>query len=488
MDRNYIAQQAARIETKQDLLSLLNRIKMSWYEDIGMSDLFHPFTMRQLNYYSNPNNTFHRFHQFRIKKKSGGYRQITSPRNKAFKLMLMCLNEMFKSIYTPSDYAMGFTEGRSVVKNANIHKGQNYVFNLDLKDFFPSVFRVRVRARLQAKPFNFNEDIAIIIAGLCSMKVSSGHKDGSDYVLPQGSPTSPIITNMICDNLDRRLAGLAKRFGLRYSRYADDITFSSMHYVYREQGDFRKELSRIITQQGFTINEAKTRLQKRGSRQEVTGIIVSDKLNVTQYYVRDIRNLLYIWERHGYTTAMSVFWPKYKSEKGHVKKGKPELVNVLGGKLMYLKMVKGEEDAVYRKLHDKFQRLANQINDPAKTTSQDVTYIETWSINAFETKFGTTIEFVTSQLDDVAGPSKDNHVIHRHAQFSFADKKTVASINKSIKDGELKKKELLSISHCQDSAGKSFWLIHRSNRDIVPEPKLVDIDELNNELDSLLNT
>ena len=140
--------------------------------------------------------------------------------------MLMCLNEMFKSIYTPSDYAMGFTEGRSVVKNANIHKGQNYVFNLDLKDFFPSIFRVRVRARLQAKPFNFNEDIAIIIAGLCSMKVSSGHKDGSDYVLPQGSPTSPIITNMICDNLDRRLAGLAKSFGLRYSRYADDITFS----------------------------------------------------------------------------------------------------------------------------------------------------------------------------------------------------------------------------------------------------------------------
>lgn len=487
MDRNYIAQQAARIETKQDLLSLLNRIKMSWYEDIGMSDLFHPFTMRQLNYYSNPNNTFHRFHQFRIKKKSGGYRQITSPRNKAFRLMLMCLNEMFKSIYTPSDYAMGFTEGRSVVKNANIHKGQNYVFNLDLKDFFPSIFRVRVRARLQAKPFNFNEDIAIIIAGLCSMKVSSGHKDGSDYVLPQGSPTSPIITNMICDNLDRRLAGLAKRFGLRYSRYADDITFSSMHYVYREQGDFRKELSRIITQQGFTINEAKTRLQKRGSRQEVTGIIVSDKLNVTRGYVREIRNLLYIWERHGYTAAMSVFWPKYKSEKGHVKKGKPELLNVLDGKLMYLKMVKGDDDTVYRRLHDKFQLLAMQLTDPAKTTSQDVTYIETWPIEEFETKFGTTIEFVMTQPGEETIQSENNQARHRYALFSLAEKKTAASINLSIKDGELKKKNLLSISHCKDAVGKRFWLIHRSNRDIIPPSKLVDIDELNNELDSLLN-
>ena len=78
---------------------------------------------------------------------------------------------------------------------------------------------------------------------------------------------SPIITNMICDNLDRRLAGLAKRFGLRYSRYADDITFSSMHYVYQETGEFRKELERIITNQGFKINSNKTRLQKRGSRQ-----------------------------------------------------------------------------------------------------------------------------------------------------------------------------------------------------------------------------
>jgi len=486
MDRNYIAQQAARLESKQDLLSLLNRIKMSWYEDLGMPDLFHPFTMRQLNYYSNPNHTFHRFRQFKIKKKTGGYRQITAPRNKTFKLILMCLNELFKSIYTPSDYAMGFTEGRSVVSNADIHRGQNYVFNIDLKDFFPSIFRARIRARLQAKPFSFGEDLAIIIAGLCSMKVSTGHNDGSDYVLPQGSPTSPIITNMICDNLDRRLAGLAKRFGLRYSRYADDITFSSMHYVYKKRGDFRKELLRIITQQGFTINDAKTRLQKRGSRQEVTGIIVNDKLNVSRKYVREIRSLLYIWEHHGYTTAMSVFWPKYKSEKGHVKKGKPELLNVLDGKLMYLKMVKGDDDIVYRRLHDKFQLLAQQLTDPAKTTSQDVTYLETWPIKEFETKLGTTIEFVMPQPGEESVQSENNQASHRYALFSLAGKKTAASINRSIKNDELEKKNLLSVSLCKDAVGVRFWLIHRSNKHIVPPPKLVDIDELNNELDLLL--
>lgn len=279
MDRTIIAQQASQMQTKEDLLALLNRIKQAELVEMGILDDFHPFTMKHLNYYCNPNHVFHRYSQFKIKKKSGGFRQITAPRNKSFMMMLSAVNELLKAFYTPSDYVMGFTEGRSVVTNANIHKGQNYVFNIDLKDFFPSIEQPRVWKRLQLKPFNFPAQVASLLAGLCSMREIREEDDGSQkayYVLPQGAPTSPIITNMICDNLDRRLAGLAKRFGLRYSRYADDITFSSMHYVYQETGIFRKELERIITDQGFKINTNKTRLQKRGSRQEVTGIIISN--------------------------------------------------------------------------------------------------------------------------------------------------------------------------------------------------------------------
>ena len=487
MDRKHIAKLAGKMKTKEDLLSLLNRIKMSWLEDLGMQDQFRPFTMRQLNYYSNPNNTFHRYRQFKIKKKSGGFRQITAPRNKTYRLMLFCLNEMFKSIYTPSDYAMGFTEKRSVVTNATIHKGQNYVFNIDLKDFFPSIYRVRVRARLQIEPFKFNEPIAILVAGLCSMKVADDHTDGSNYVLPQGAPTSPIITNMICDKLDRLLARLAKHFGLKYSRYADDITFSSMHYVYKEGGEFRTELERIIADQGFRINDAKTRLQKKGSRQEVTGIIVSDKLNVTQKYVRDIRNILYIWDRYGYTAASSRFIPKYKSEKGHVKKGNPELLNVMEGKLLYLKMVKGDEDSVYKRLHDKFQRLADQVRDPNKTTKQKVTYIDTWTLRDFEKKYNTEIVFVQSSTEEDLNCDSTVEVPHRYARFVFGEKTAVASINRIINDDDLANKAMLSISHCQDATGKTFWLIHRSDRINVQPPSPVDVDELNNELDSLLN-
>jgi hypothetical protein len=213
---------------------------------------------------------------------------------------------------------------------------------------------------LKVKPFEFSDDIARMISGLCTMKVTDG--ENVKYVLPQGAPTSPTITNIICDKLDHKLAGLAKRFGLNYSRYADDITFSSSHNVYQEESDFRKELQRIITEDGFVINDKKTRLQKRGSRQEVTGVIVCEKANVTKKYVKEIRNLLYIWERYGYDEAVKSFHPRYKAEKGHVKKHNPNLYAVLEGKLLYLKMVKGENDSVYKRLQGKYDHLMEVKN------------------------------------------------------------------------------------------------------------------------------
>lgn len=307
MDKNVIKERVCQMETKEDLLHLLNQLKQDEMAEIGMSEKFYPFSMKHLNYYCNPNNAFHRYKQFKIKKKSGGFRLITAPRNQSFMLILKYINEIFKTIYSPSKYAMGFTEGRSVVTNASIHKGHNYVFNIDLKDFFPSIHQARIWKRLQLEPLFLKQPIANVIAGLCSMK--EVQEDGSvRYVLPQGAPTSPIITNMICDKLDHRLGGLARRFGVKYSRYADDITFSSMHNVYQPSSTFRTELKRIIESQGFVLNEAKTRLQKLGARQEVTGIIISDKLNVPQKYVRDIRNILFIWKKYGYTVAYSKFF------------------------------------------------------------------------------------------------------------------------------------------------------------------------------------
>lgn len=471
---------ARKMETRNDLLTLLNYIKKEEMAERGVKGKFYPFTQKHMNYYCNPKNAFHRYKQFKIKKKTGGFRVITAPRNRSFMLMLHCLNELLKVLYTPSDHAMGFTEGRSVVTNAEVHRGANYILNLDLKDFFPSIEQPRVWKRLQLKPFEFPVAIASAIAGLCCMKDSRVLDDGTRkdfFVLPQGAPTSPIITNMICDKLDRRLAGLARRFGLKYTRYADDITFSSMHNVYAKNGEFLTELHRIIADQGFTINEAKTRLQKVGGRQEVTGIIVSQKLNVTQKYIRDIRNILYIWDRYGYSVAFSKFFPKYKAEKGHVKKGTPNLINVLDGKLMYLKMVKGEEDSVYKALHDKFERLADAALSVDRKTEQNVTYLETTPVQDFEQKNATDLVITQSTKK----PDK------RYAYFLLNGKKVYASINRSLKLEEEQKKELLAISSCIDAKGKPFWLIHLKTKETVPTPKPVDVDELNKELDSLLS-
>ena len=480
MDRKQIALQASQMKTKEDLLNFLNLIKKAEIEEMGLdSSMYHPFTEKQLNFYCNPNHTFHRYRQFKIKKKSGGFRQITAPRTQSFMMMLSAVNEIFRSMYTPSAFAMGFTDGRSIVSNASLHVGFNYVYNIDLKDFFPSIHQARVWKRLQVPPFNFPQPIANLLAGLCCMKESRENGEGKKknvFVLPQGAPTSPIITNMICDKLDFYLSRLAKRFNMNYTRYADDITFSSMHYVYRKDGKFILELERIIREQGFSINEAKTRLQKKGSRQEVTGIIVCDKLNVTQKYVRDIRNILYMWDRYGYNVAYSKFFPKYKEKKGHVKKGNPDLVNVIDGKLMYLKMVKGEEDSVYTKLHAKFVKLANKVVIAEKTNSKGVTYMETTGVLEFEKKNSTAITFAISEKG------------HHYAYFMLDEKKILVTVNKSLTVEEEQNKEVLAISSCRGKDEKSFWLIHRKDKVMVPPPPVVDIDKLNAELDLLLNS
>ncbi|MBO4589570.1 MAG: RNA-directed DNA polymerase [Bacteroidaceae bacterium] len=486
MDKTQIAQIASQMSTREDLLALLNRIKQDEIRELGLdADKFYPFTMKQLLYYCNPNHAFHRYRQFKIKKKTGGYRQIDAPRNKSYMMLLKTVNEVLKSIYIPSTYAMGFTEKRSVVTNATVHKGQNYVFNIDLKDFFPSVEQGRVMKRLTLSPFLFSPEIALLISGLCSMRVKreilvEDKKHDLDkqflYVLPQGAPTSPIITNMICDTLDRRLAGLAKRFGLHYTRYADDITFSSMHHVYSKEGEFRKELERIIESQGFTMNDKKTRLQKLGSRQEVTGIIVSDKLNVTRKYVREIRSLLYIWEKYGYTTAMSRFYPKYIAEKGHVKKVNPDMTNVLDGKLMYLKMVKGDSDSVYINLYTKFQELVARDSGSEKTNSYGLTYIESVPLLKFE----------KDKKTNVTISKKDGN--KRYATFKLGEVHQIATINKAVTPDDELHKEKLVISYCRNPKGETFWLIHLLDKVTTFKPYPVNIDELNNDLDSLLST
>lgn len=395
MEKREIAQRISKLQNnKEDLLQLLNDIVK---DELGSEHSF-SFSLKQLTYYCNPNNVRGRYHHFSIPKKSGGQRNISAP-SRGLSHLLYYVNIMLKAVYQPSDYAMGFAEGRSVVDNASRHIGQNFVFNTDLKNFFPSIAQSRVRNRFQLPPFNFNPQIANILAGLCCIREKQ--EDGKfTYILPQGAPTSPLITNAICDKLDRRLSGLARRLGLHYSRYADDITFSSMHNVYRENDVFMTELNRIIEDQGFHMNIAKTRLQKLGERQEVTGLVVSNRVNTSREYVAEIRNLLHIWEKYGYNDAFKRFYPQYKAKKGHVKKGEPMLENVLYGKLQYLKMVKGDKDPVYSALQARYNRLTSPNYADVQ---KGLYYLRSFTMKEFEAIIGGSIIYCLSKDNNIYG-------------------------------------------------------------------------------------
>lgn len=438
MNREEIKLRVESTKDKTDLLALLNEIKA---DELG--DKSYPFTMKQINFYCNPFSipNSKRYHDFFIAKKSGGSRHISAPVN-GLKSIQTYLNIIFQAIYEPSQWAMGFAQNRSVVDNAQMHIGQNYVFNLDLKDFFPSIPQARVWGRLKARPFNFNQELANVIAGLCCMKVVS--EESEKFILPQGAPTSPLLTNAICDKLDYKLAKLASHFGLKYSRYADDITFSSMHNVYQKDSRFMKALFQIIQDQGFSVNEAKTRLQKKGSRQEVTGLIVSEKVNVTRKYVEDIRNILYIWKKYGLTTAYQRFISHYKQEKGHVKKGIPNLENVIAGKLDYLKMVKGEDDSTYLRLKELYDEL---MDVPSIGHSENaIKYLDTQRITNYEMRLGTKVEIKLSKKGK------------KYASFVINSEKRTASISKNAEDMKLTD---LVISLCENQQNERYYFIHR---------------------------
>ncbi|MEY2922295.1 MAG: hypothetical protein RL108_917 [Bacteroidota bacterium] len=413
------------MQTTEDLLELLNFSKSIIYGEkvipFKLKDItFYCNPKRTIDHKWK---FFHQYQEFTIAKKTGGTRSIYAPK-KGLKAVQRSISFIFQCIFEPHKSTMGFTKERSIVDNARLHINSHYVLNIDLKDFFPSVDQARVWKCLQLAPFNLNEatsrvfetfsteefslkypeqskkiktnkkflicdfennyfktsnripkaarlELANMLAAICctEMEVEDTNPNSSletvrKNVLPQGAPTSPILSNIVCQKLDLRLAGLAKRFGLLYSRYADDITFSSLHNVYQNEGEFYKELARIISDQGFRINEKKTRLQKDGYKKEVTGLLVHNRVNVQKRYIKELRMWLNLWERYGYERANSTFLRKMdclSNAISIVKPQKAELKNTLDGKLNYLSMVKGSNNNTYLKLNQRFLTLKPRI-------------------------------------------------------------------------------------------------------------------------------
>ena len=474
MEKSEIKDKIKNINSLTDFSKLLDDIKSEEFKNINK-----PITEGLLKHYSYDKIVPNRYRAFHIHKKNGKLREINAPCYQ-LSIILHILNILFKSLYVPKSSVMGFTEGRSVVMNASLHNGHHYVFNIDLQDFFSSVPQARVWARLQQPPFNFPLKVANIVAGLCCHV----NADGTRNVLPQGAPTSPLLTNAICDRLDYKMLALAKKFGLHYSRYADDMSFSSMRNVYQDGSDFRIKIKRIIEEEGFKMNESKTRLLRDGKRQEVTGLIVNEKVNLTKKYVKDLRCLLHVWEKDGYEKAYAYFYPIYKKEKGYIKKGEPIMENVIGGKLNYMRMVKGEGNAAYKKLNNRFNKLQNVIYVDTETDRDNsYAYVCSYSMKAFEEYFHTSLSLEMSPKQKIIGkcriggidkviPVSKSTQAHLCENYFDFESSSIAAYDKLAN---------CFVSLCRNK-GKNFWLITKEemkrSRCLSILNANVDVDEL----------
>jgi RNA-directed DNA polymerase len=216
------------------------------------------------------------------------------------------------------------------------------VLNVDLENFFPSVNFGRVIGLFKSKPYGLPENVAMLLADIVCC----------DNYLPQGAPTSPVVTNMICRGLDDNLMQLAKRYKCFYTRYADDITFSTSGRFISKS--FVLDLKSVIREEGFKINEKKFRIQNRLQRQEVTGLVVNEKLNVNRKYIRKVRAILNNWERNGVLAASKQYFRKFDR---HRNDGVPNFIFSVKGKIDFIGMIRGYDDEIYKKMAKKWKSL-----------------------------------------------------------------------------------------------------------------------------------
>lgn len=284
------------------------------------------------------------YQNFNVAKKSGNPRLINAP-DRRLKFLQREIADKLDKVYPVRKPVHGYVTGRSVKSNATSHVKQRFLLNLDLKDFFLSITERRVSGILHS--IGVPSDVAETIARICCY---GGH-------LPQGGPASPVLSNMVCFRLDRALLKLAKEEKCIYTRYADDISLSSLRPLAQlfdgalpPTGQVAPELlsarlPAVFTSNGFTLNPAKVHYADKHSRRIVTGLKVNEGLNVDRRFVRNVRATLFAVEKNAAAAQT-----RYADEFG----GKTTIAAHLKGKIAWLGNVKGHADPVYRALALRF--------------------------------------------------------------------------------------------------------------------------------------
>lgn len=247
------------------------------------------------------------YHRYTIPKKKGGERNIAAPKSILKNAQRKILEEILSKIPT-SEYAHGFLRGKSVVSGAKAHMTQKssgtetqLLINMDLEDFFPTITFERVRGMF--KTFGYSGYIASMLAMLCTycermpieVRGEIKYVKTSNRILPQGSPASPMITNIICVKLDKRLSALASKYNCIYTRYADDMSFSFIEE--KDDLNLRKFMgltSKIVGEEGLNINKKKTRFLRKNNRQCITGVVINnEQIGVAKKWIKTLRAAIY---------------------------------------------------------------------------------------------------------------------------------------------------------------------------------------------------
>lgn len=253
--------------------------------------------------------------------------------------------------FEPHPIAHAYVRGRGIVTNARQHVSKEWLFHIDLVDFFGSIKEKVVAESLLGVLPEFSEEDIGVIASLCC----------HNGFLPQGSPSSPILSNLVCFLLDQRLQELGSSLGLTVTRYSDDICFSSIDAIFpdelatvrargaAQQIEVGAPLRCLFELYGFEINFNKVRFQSRTERQQVTGLVVNDGVNVPKEYYRVIRRSLHLWKKRGIDVAAWDFQHRFSVSK---------FVRSLKGLIDYIGQVTGSSDKRYRHFLMTFEELA----------------------------------------------------------------------------------------------------------------------------------
>jgi RNA-directed DNA polymerase len=312
------------LEDQESDAARLNRYRLPLLhtaQDLAAAIKIELSTLRWLTYHRRSVTLVH-YHRYVIPKRSGGERHISAPKPKLAAAQRWVYDNILCRV-SVSALAHGFVRQRSIVSNAAPHATRRVVVNLDLENFFPSIDFRRVKGLFRS--LGYGEAVATTLALLCTEPPRvEAELDGrvfqvalGDRVLPQGASTSPAITNLICRRLDGRLDGLSRKLGFAYTRYADDLTFSGDDP--ERLGTLLWAVRRIVAAEGFRENRAKTRVMRRGRRQEVTGLVVNDRVGIPRRERRRLRAILHNAARNGLEAENRSGHPHFAEQlRGHV--------------------------------------------------------------------------------------------------------------------------------------------------------------------------